>query len=213
MKKLLTILTLLLPALATAGVTHVTLWDPLPGKSSTMMATAAKGAAISKKLGLDVGLAVDSHGRLHYITSFTDWAAWGAFQAKAAGDAEMQQFVAAYTNSPSATQVESFMLDEPLSGVPGAVYNVFVWQPYEGRMAELFAQAAKASAIHKKAGAGIAINRDQLGRMHYVMSFDSWTKWGEFQDNPTADWAEFMSSFQANPPGKIVDTYMSSQLP
>ena len=140
-------------------------------------------------------------------------AAWGAFQAKAARDAEMQQFVAAYTNSPSATQVESFMLDEPLSGVPGAVYNVFVWQPYEGRTAELFAQAAKASAIHKKAGAGIAINRDQLGRMHYVMSFDSWTKWGEFQDNPTADWAEFMASFQANPPGKIVDTYMSSQLP
>ena len=98
----------------------------------------------------------------------------------------MQQFVAAYTNSPSATQVESFMLDEPLSGVPGAVYNVFVWQPYEGRMAELFAQAAKASAIHKKAGAGIAINRDQLGRMHYVMSFDDWADMAAFGDKVAA---------------------------
>ena len=213
MRKILVTLLLILPMLAAAQVTQVTLWEPLPGKSNEMMATAAKGVEISKKLGVQPGLALDTHGRLHYITSFKDWASWGEFQAKAAANPEMQAFIADYTKNPSATQLESFMLNEPLSGVPGAVYHVFVWQPYSGRSAELFAKANEASRIHGKAGAGIAINMDQLGRMHYVMSFDDWSQWGKFQDNPTSEWATFWASFQENPPGKVIDTYMSSQVP
>ena len=69
MKKILITLALTLPTLALAQVTQVTLWEPLPGKTSEMMATAAKGLALSKKLGLQTGLALDTHGRLHYITS------------------------------------------------------------------------------------------------------------------------------------------------
>jgi len=213
MNKILITLVLILPTLAVAQVTQVTLWEPLPGKSNEMMATAAQGVAISKKLGVQPGLAVDTHGRLHYITSFEDWASWGEFQAKATASPEMQAFIAGYTKNPSATQVKSFMLDEPLSGIPGAVYQVFVWQPYNGRSAELFAKANEASKIHAKAGAGIAINMDQLGRMHYVMSFDNWSQWGKFQDNPTSDWTTFWASFQENPPGKVIDTYMASQAP
>ena len=213
MNKILLTIILLLPALTVAQVTQVTLWEPLPGKSDEMMATAAQGVAISKKLGLQPALALDTHGRLHYITTFEDWESWGEFQAKAAADPEMQAFVSGYTRNPSATQLESFMLDEPLSGVPGSVYHVFVWQPYEGRTSELFAKANEASKIHSKAGAGVAINMDQLGRMHYVMSFENWSEWGKFQDNPTSDWANFWSAFLENPPGKVIETYMASQIP
>jgi hypothetical protein len=93
------------------------------------------------------------------------------------------------------------------------VYQVFVWEPYNGRSAELFEIATEASTIHAKSGAGIAINIDQLGRMHYVMSFDSWSQWGKFQDNPSAEWTTFWTSFQDNPPGKIIETYMANQIP
>ena len=203
----------MLPFLVLAQVTQVTLWEPLPGKSSEMIATAAKGVTLSEKLGLQPGLALDTHGRLHYITSFEDWDAWAKFQARAAADPAMQAFIADYTKNPSATQLESFMLDEPLSGVPGSVYQVFVWEPFSGRSAELFGKANEASEIHAKSGAGIAINMDQLGRMHYVMSFDSWSQWGEFQDNPSAAWTVFWKSFQDNPPGKVIQTYMANQIP
>jgi hypothetical protein len=213
MRKILFTMTLMFPSLVLAQVTQVTLWEPLPGKSSEMIATAAKGVALSKKLGLQPGLALDTHGRLHYITSFQDWVAWGKFQARAAADPAMQAFIADYTKNPSATQLESFMLDEPLSGVPGNVYQVFVWEPLSGRSAELFAKATEASKIHAKSGARIAINADQLGRMHYVMSFDSWSQWGKFQDNPSAAWTVFWTSFQDNPPGKVIQTYMANQIP
>ena len=213
MKKILITLALTLPTLALAQVTQVTLWEPLPGKTSEMMATAAKGVALSKKLGLQTGLALDTHGRLHYITSFKDWMSWGEFQNKAASDPEMQSFIADYTKNPSATQLKSFMLDEPLPGVPGSVYQVFVWEPYNGRSAELFRKATEASKIHAKSGAEVAINMDQLGRMHYVMSFDSWSQWGKFQDNPSTAWTTFWASFQDNPPGKVIETYMANQIP
>ena len=206
-------LCLMLPAFAIAQVTHVTLWDPLPGKSAEMLTTAAKGVALNIKLGAQPGTAIDTHGRLHFIMSFDSWAAWGEHQAKAAADPEMRAFIAEYTANPRATMVESFMLEQPIPGAPGAVYNVFVWEAYEGRSAELMTKAVEASDIHKKAGAGIAVNVDQLGRMHYVMSFDSWSAWGKFQDAPTAEWAAFMGGFQADPPGKIVQTFMANELP
>ena len=47
--KLFASLLLLLPSMALATVTHVTLWEPLPGKSAQMMATAAKAVKINKK--------------------------------------------------------------------------------------------------------------------------------------------------------------------
>ena len=68
--KILLALLLTLPILVKAQVTQVTLWEPLPGKSDQMMETAARGVEISKKLGLQPALALDTHGRLHYITSF-----------------------------------------------------------------------------------------------------------------------------------------------
>ena len=49
--KLLAGLLLLLPSMAMASVTHVTLWEPLPGKSAQMMATAAKAVELNKKTG------------------------------------------------------------------------------------------------------------------------------------------------------------------
>ena len=71
----------------------------------------------------------------------------------------------------------------------------------------------QASAIHTKDGANVAINLDQKGRLHYVMSFDNWADWGKLQDAPSAKWTAFMSDFQSDPTGKIVQTFLARQLP
>ena len=211
--KLFASLLLLLPSMALATVTHVTLWEPLPGKSAQMMATAAKAVKINKKLGTQAVTAIDAHGRLHFAMAFEDWAQWGEYQTKAAADADMQAFVQDYSTSPSAVQLDSFMLNQPLPGAPGNVYNVFIWEAYEGRSVDMLNKAMEAAAIHQADGVSIAVNVDQLGRLHYVMSFDSWADWGKLQDTPSAEWTAFMGDFQSNPASKIVQTFLARQLP
>ena len=206
------VLSLMLPLAAIAQVTHVTLWEPLPGKSADMVAIANKAVQLHQKLGAQSGAALDTMGRLHFFMPFEDWAAWGAYQSKMAESKEMQDFIRSYTVNPAAHQIESFMLDQPLSNIPRHVYNVFVWQPFEGRSVELLETALKAAAIHKKDGASVAVNTDQLGRVHYVMAFDSWEEWGAFQDSPSVSSAALMAEFQQNPSGKVVQTYMARSL-
>jgi hypothetical protein len=145
--------------------------------------------------------------------AFEDWAQWGEYQTKAAADADMQAFVQDYSTSPSAVQLDSFMLNQPLPGAPGNVYNVFIWEAYEGRSVDMLNKAMEAAAIHQADGVSIAVNVDQLGRLHYVMSFDSWADWGKLQDTPSAEWTAFMGDFQSNPAGKIVQTFLARQLP
>ena len=211
--KLLAGLVLLLPSMAMATVTHVTLWEPLPGKSAQMMTTAAKAVELNKKLGMQAVTAIDTHGRLHFAMAFDDWAQWGEYQAKAAADADMQAFVQGYSTNPSAVQLDSFMLNQPLPSAPGSVYNVFIWEAYEGRSVDMLNKAMEAAAIHQADGVSIAVNVDQLGRLHYVMSFDNWADWGKLQDAPSAKWTAFMSDFQSDPTGKIVQTFLARQLP
>ena len=48
--KLFASLLLMLPSIALATVTHVTIWEPLPGMSAQMMATAAMAVKLNTKL-------------------------------------------------------------------------------------------------------------------------------------------------------------------
>ena len=43
-----------------------------------------------------------------------------------------------------------------------------------GRGGDLARVAGEAKAIQEKAGASVGIHFDQLNRLHYVMSFESW---------------------------------------
>ena len=70
LKNIFFVVALATPLIVSAQVTHVTLWEPLPGKFAEMIAVAKQGVAISETLGTKPALAVDTHNRLHYITSF-----------------------------------------------------------------------------------------------------------------------------------------------
>ena len=64
------VLTLMLPFAAIAQVTHVTLWEPLPGKSADMLAIANQAVQLHQKLGAQSGAALDTMGRLHFFMPF-----------------------------------------------------------------------------------------------------------------------------------------------
>ena len=92
--------------------------------------------------------------------------------------------------------------------LPSKVYQVFVWEAYPGRNAEMMAAASTAQPLHEKLGASVGINTDQMGRLHYLMSFDTWADWARFQDAaPSDEVASFFAEFYSNPPAKLVDVF------
>lgn len=204
---------LFLPMLANATVTQVTLWQPEPGKTMQMLQVATEAKAMHSKLGAQADMAIDAMGRLHFIMAFEDWETWGAYRAKMAASAEMQAFVAKIQTDPPARQVENFLLNQPLEAVPNQVYSVLVFEPMPGRFGELMQAAMKASEIHTKDGATVGINVDQVGNMHYVMSFESWAAWGAFRDNRSAEWTAFNAAYLSDPSGKLVTNYLARRLP
>ena len=94
----------------------------------------------------------------------------------------------------------------------GGVYQVFIWEPLDGKVGALMQGGIGANPIHEKAGANVAVYRDQLNRMHYVMQFADWETWGKMQDTPNPEFAAYMQSASQNPSGRLVQVYTASSL-
>ena len=112
---------------------------------------------------------------------------------------------------PSATLIDNNLLNTPVPGKDGSVYQVFIWQPELGRGADLFQAGMKAKAIHEKDGAAVTIHADQMQNMHYVMNFDSWEAWAKFQDSPHPEFQAFMQERSKDPAGRLLKVYTASQ--
>ena len=65
-------------------------------------------------------------------------------------------------------------------------------------------------ALHEKGGATVSISFDQLGRMFYVMSYESLEAWGKFQDNPIPEFQQLMQDWRKDPAAKLVQVYTIS---
>lgn len=92
--------------------------------------------------------------------------------------------------------------------LPSKVYQVFVWEAFPGRRAQMIDSATTAQPLHEKLGASVGINMDQMGRLHYLMSFDTWAEWAKFQDTGSSDEVStFFAEFYSNPSAKLVEVY------
>ena len=60
--------------------------------------------------------------------------------------------------------------------------------------------------------ADIAINVDQLNRMHFIVSFDSWEAWAKFSDTPNEEFQQFMATQGQNPNGTLSKVYLAESL-
>jgi len=94
---------------ASGQVLEINIWDPEPGKSTLTFQYGAEAKAIMEKLGTGVEINVDQFGKVHYVTNFESWEAWGAFQAKLAASKEWDAFYAPYLANPTAELVQTYM--------------------------------------------------------------------------------------------------------
>ena len=205
--KLLFLLTLVAGS-AFADVLEVRLWKAIPGNSAQLTQHASEARSIQQKLGGQVVVATDRQGRLHYATAHKNWVEWAAFQEKLQASDEWTDFAQKIGTAPAATLEAHYLINQVVPMLPSKVYQVYVWEAYPGRRAQLIESASTAQPLHEKLGASVGINVDQMGRVHYLMSFDTWGDWAKFQDaDPTDEVSDFFAEFYSNPPGKLVEVY------
>jgi len=199
-------------SLAFGDVLVVNIWDPLPGKGASTVQNTMEARAIHEKMGAQVVLGADQMGRVHYAVGFKNWVEWAKFGEKMEASEEWQAFWSRVSASPSAVLEQQYMLNQPAPGAIKNVYQVFIWQSKPGRAAETVQNAMGAKAIHDKSGASVGINVDPFGRVHYVISFDSWTDWGKFQDGPSDEFQAYMAKINENPSAELVQIYTAERL-
>ena len=77
--------------------------------------------------------------------------------------------------------IEVLNWDAAVTGVSfasGGPFQVFIWKPTPGKIADIYETFMKAKAIHEVLDAKINIYDEGVGgtrNIHYVMSWDSWS--------------------------------------
>ncbi len=164
-----------------ASVSEVRHWKPEPGRAAEMYQAAAEARAIQERLGASVFIGTDQNGNLIYVLTFPDWGAWAAFgkamQADKAWAAFIEKFFVA---NPNSTNFLTAYLDTPVVAKTLPVSAVYSWDILPGKFDAFMAVAQEAVTIHNALGASAGINIDELGNVHYELTFDSWASWAKF---------------------------------
>jgi len=201
MKTAITLCLALLAAQALADVAAVNIWSPLPGKGAQLYQNAMEAKPIHEKLGATVGIAQDQNGNLHYAVSFKNWTDYGRFEDAMGASTEWQQFWQRISKDPTAELAQTFMVDNPVVAAIKPVSLVYSWDVAPGRTAEFIGICQEAVPIHTRLGASPGINIDELGNVHYEMTFDSWEAWGNYTAKAATDeeWNAFLAKYNGNP--------------
>lgn len=214
MKKILTILcfTCLIQT-SFAEIVEVYRWEAYPGRQADMLATMQQAAGIHTSLGATIqinSLDIGSTQNLDYVMRYDDLASWGESRDKNMESAEWAAFYASVASNPAGKLVASFSavnndadaMADDFDEQP--VFNVSVWDPRPGSGVELAQGLEMAKGMHERMGARVEIYVDLYGgtdKMHYVMSFDSWTHHAEVFEAMESDeaWLQFIALNSENP--------------
>ena len=215
MKKLTILCIGLLSVQAWADVAIVNIWSPFPGKNSIMVNEALQSKAVHEKLGAAVSIAFDQDLDMHYVAIFDDWTAYGKFASAAAASEEWQSLWQSFGTDPAAELARTFMINNPVVADAKPVSLVYSWDVAPGRTSDFLANAQEAMAIHERLGASVGINIDELGDVHYEMTFDSWEAWGAFMAKSASDkeLADFFARVNQNPLGELVKVWRLNAMP
>ena len=210
MKTLVALALTLITSVASAQVLEVNIWKPAMGGSEATMAAAREARSIIEKEGGNASIGVDLDGTLHFVTFHDNWAGWAAQTAKLENSKAWGEFIARWNADPAAELIENYLLNTPVSGGDGDVYQVFIWEAVPGRGPDMFQAGVEAKALHEKDGAAVTIHFDQMNLMHYVMNFESWDAWAKFQDADHPEFEAWMQKQQQNPTARLVKVYTAS---
>lgn len=210
MKTILLLMAWVLPLWAAAEVTSVFIWKSPPGYQAGMFDTADKARAIHEEMGARVSVGADQFDRLHYVVTFEDAVARGAFLD---GVAQNEAFAALMADasqrrgSASLEEVLTLRTVAPGNISEGTSLVVYRWQPQPGRGQEFVEIARRAKAIHEKLGAKVSVAVDDRGHVHYAESFANWESQGKFEEalQKNEEWARFMEEASREPIATLVD--------
>jgi hypothetical protein len=214
MKRLFVLVGAMWACAASADVSEASLWQPAPGRSAEMYQAASEARAIQEKLGAVVFIGTDQLGQMLYETTFKDWGAWAAFVTKMRASKEWTAWVAKYfVANPNSTQVGSWYLNSPVVGKTQAVTAVYSWDinnEVPGAFDAFMAIAQQAVPIQAALGGSPGINIDELGNVHYSLSFDSWESWAKFNAalEKSTEWAALLKKANEKPTAELVKVYM-----
>ena len=207
MKKTLSGLLLIFATYSYADVTSVFIWQPNPGGVQKMYENAAMAKAIHEDMGATVFVGRDQMNNLHYGLTFADWPAWGRFTDALPSSEKWQQFLAQAGNAAELKKI--YNMNQPVPGADGNVTVVFSWKVDRGKTGDFVQLAAKAKPIHEKLGASVGINVDELGRVHYVMTYENWEAWGKTSAavGQSEEWAAFLEEANRTPMADLENVY------
>ena len=197
-------------SVAGAQVLEVNIWKPGMGGAEATMAAAKEAQAIIAKEGGSASIGLDLDGSLHFVTNHDNWAGWAKQAGKLESSKAWSAFIAKWNADPAAELVENYLLNTPIAGDDGDVYQVFIWEAIPGRGPGMFQAAVEAKALHEKGGAAVTIHVDQMNLMHYVMNFASWEAWAKFQDADHPEFEAWMQKQQQDPTARLVKVYTAA---
>jgi hypothetical protein len=193
---------------AWASVSQVFEYKPNPGQDTAMYKAALEARAIQQPLGATVFIGTDlTTGNVQYVLTFADWSAWAAFGPKLQASKDWAAWVAKYNvPNPTSTPVGSVFVDTPVVAKTQPVGMVFSWKILPGKFDAFMAIAQKAVAIHNALGASAGINIDDVGNVHYELTFDSWASWAKFNTSlqKSPEWTALMKDANATPTGELM---------
>ena len=97
------------------------------------------------------------------------------------------------------------------------VAEVYQWKAFPGKTQQMLESMQKASAIHEKEGAQVAIDILNVGStplINYVMRWDDSQKYAKFKDNQnqSAEWLEYWAEVNQSPSGEMVASFSANNL-
>lgn len=214
MKAIIVLVSALLCSSAWADVAVVNIWSPFPGKGTQLFQNGMEAKAIHEKMGLTASIASDQDGNMHYALTFENWDALGKFQDSMAGNKEWQAFWQRVNAAPTGELLRSYLIDNPVVAKAQAASMVYSWDVDPGQTGAFVALCEEARKIHERLGASIGINVDELGDVHYEMTFESWEAWGKYQIRAAADeeWNQFWARTSQQPRAELTKVWRVSSV-
>ena len=192
-----------------ADVALANIWSAVPGNGPQLFRNGMEAKAIHEKMGAAVSIAADQDGDMHYVVSFPDWAVWGMFQDAAASNEAWQSFWQRVNKVATAEISATYMVNMVTVAESQPASLVYSWDVDQGKTSDFVALSQKSKTMHERMGASIGIHVDELGDVHYLMTFPSWEAWGNFQAKAATDdeWQTFYAETGKNPVASLIKVW------
>ena len=214
MKKLITVIAVLVCMQVEAEMAVSNIWSAMPGKGAQLLRNGMEAKAIHEEMGAEVSILIDQDNDMHYVMAFSDMVSWGKFVDSLPANEKWQSFWQRAGEEANAEISGTFMLNVPVVAKAQQVHMVFSWDVQQGETPAFLALCQQSREIHEKLGASVGVMVDELADVHYEMSFQSWEAYGTFSEKLATDteWQEFFGAANEEPVAALTKVWRLNRL-